>query len=62
MWKIACAQQGEESKYLKEGWKPFAVVSHDTSYSFYNSTERKGETEHQTTDFIYFRRWESLNP
>ncbi len=55
-WEIKIVRYGEEKEYLDEGWEPFAISAHDTSYQYYNTTKGVTETEHQTTDYIYLRR------
>lgn len=55
-WENKCVRQGEEGKYLQDGWEPFAVSPQDTSYTFLNTSSHKREVEHQTTNLIYLRK------
>ena len=56
MWDVKSVRKGEESVLLKEGWEPFGLVAHDTSYSFFNTSTHKDDVCHQTTDCIYLRK------
>ena len=56
-WEIKCVKQGEERKYLEDGWEPFAVVPQDVSYDFTNTTTNRRETAHRTVGLIYLQRW-----
>ena len=55
-WEIVVVKYGMEERYLKEGWEPFSVSPHDTSYQFLNTTSQRYETQHEATDYIYLRR------
>ncbi len=46
MWELASCEMGEQEKYLKEGWEPFAV-----SPSMVN-----GSNGQVFKTYIYFRR------
>ena len=56
MWQVKRVCSGEEAGLLKDGWEPFAVSPNNSSYQFYNTSLRKYDTQHQTTDFIYLRK------
>jgi len=56
MWEIKSVRVGQEQKFLEQGWEPFAVSSHNTSFEFFNTSTNRQETSHQTTDYIYLRK------
>lgn len=56
MFEVCSTPVGEEKDLLKEGWEPFGVSAHNTSYIFTNTTNNKRETHYQTTDYIYLRK------
>jgi len=47
---------GEHQALIDEGYEPFGVSAHDTSYGFYNTTLRKQDVVNQTTDYIFLRK------
>ena len=53
---IRSARSGEEQSLLDEGYEPFGISAHDTSYTFLNTSTNRREVEHQTTDYIYLRK------
>lgn len=55
-WEIRCVRRGDEEELLKQGYEPFGVSPHNTSYQFFNTSLKRTETEYQTTDYIYLRR------
>ena len=55
-WDIKRVRSGEEGELLEQGYEPFGVSPHDTSYWFFNTTEGKKELIYQTTDYIYLRK------
>ena len=55
-YDVRCVRVGEHQPLLDEGYEPFAVSAHDTSYGFLNTTTNRREIEHQTTDYIYLRK------
>ncbi|KKK65264.1 hypothetical protein LCGC14_2975890 [marine sediment metagenome] len=55
-WDIKTVRSGEEGKLLEQGYEPFGVSPHDTSYRFLNTTAGEMELQHQTTDYIYLRK------
>jgi len=55
-WETAVVRKGEEQPYLDDGWEPYAVSPHDTSYEMTDNISGRRVTEHQTTDFIHLRR------
>lgn len=57
-YEIKYVRQGEEKELLTQGWEPFGVSPHNTSYRFLDTTSGKQETHYQTTDYIYLRKLE----
>ena len=55
-WDIRQVRSGEERELLEQGYEPFGVSPHVTSYQFFNTSLRRHETNHQTTDYIYLRK------
>lgn len=55
-WEIISVRSGEEKKYLEDGYEPFGVSPHDTSYMFTNTNNNEREIQHRTTDYIYLRK------
>ena len=56
MWETISVRQGEEQKYLEQGWEPFGVSPHDESYEFYATNQKRFTTKHRTVDYIHLRR------
>ena len=55
-WDTRCVRSGEEQNLLDQGYEPYGVSGHDTSYMFLNTSNGKRETEHRTTDYIHLRK------
>lgn len=55
-YDIRTVRTGEEQTLLDEGYEPFGVSAHDTSYQFLNLSTNRRETKHQTTDYIYLQK------
>jgi hypothetical protein len=55
-YDIRVVRAGEEQALLDGAYEPFSVVSHDTSYWFYNTSLNMRELERQNTDYIYLRK------
>jgi len=55
-WNIEKVRSGESEELLKQGYEPFGVVSHDTSYLYQNTTNNQRELHRQATDYIYLRK------
>ena len=55
-YDVRCVRAGEEQQLLDEGWEPFGVSAHDTSYTFLDTTTGRRETEYRSTDYIYLRK------
>lgn len=51
-YNIKKVREGEEQKYLDEGWEPFAVVAVNSSYECNNGKN----VVYQSTVYIYLRR------
>lgn len=56
MWEVVKVRSGEEKELLRQGWEPFSVSPHDTSYQFLNTSSGKYELQPQSTDYIYLRK------
>ena len=55
-YDVRWVKVGEEKPLLDEGYEPFAVSAHDTSYEVATSNIYISKTVHRTTDYIYLRK------
>ena len=55
-YEIRCVRYGEEGELLKDGYEPFGVSSHDTSYTYFDTRLRTRDIHHRTIDYIYLRK------